>query len=117
MAAKKKDVKKINVPKSKKVPIQSKNSKKKSKISTKKTKKQFYLVDGRALSSLLDLADAFHDMPNEVFTYHVSDDKNDFSSWIRDVYNEIELAESLLDSMDRKDHQVKVLRFVVKDLR
>lgn len=116
MAAKKKIVKKstLKVPKPKRKP---KQATKKTSISKKKTNNQFYLIDGRALNSLLDLADAFDEMSNDVFAHHVNSERNDFSAWIKDVFNEIELAETLMDSVDKDDHHVKVLKFIVKDLR
>lgn len=55
----------------------------------------FRLADGRVLKSIPELSDALNDMEDWVFEHHVNDDRNDFSNWIKDVYQDKKLASSL----------------------
>ncbi len=47
---------------------------------------EFYLNDGRRLGSVFELVDALETMSDEIFREHVTEAKNDFSSWIKDVF-------------------------------
>jgi hypothetical protein len=54
--------------------------------------KRFYLQDGRVLSSLAELHDALLSMEEKVYHHHVTPQRNDFATWIRDVFKEDALA-------------------------
>ena len=45
----------------------------------------FYMVDGKALKNLKELAEALDMMEDEVFRHHVTDFNNDFSNWVGDL--------------------------------
>jgi hypothetical protein len=55
----------------------------------------FYLSDGRVLKSMMELADALDNMEEWVFSHHVGTENNDFSNWIRDVFQNETLSESI----------------------
>jgi hypothetical protein len=55
----------------------------------------FHLQDGRVIYSIKDLMDSLSGMPDDVFHYHVNQEKNDFANWIRDVFRMPQLAERL----------------------
>lgn len=42
----------------------------------------FWVTDGSILNSLLALEQALANMDDEVFGYHVTNDKNDFADWV-----------------------------------
>ncbi|MDK2849704.1 MAG: hypothetical protein PWP03_289 [Candidatus Woesearchaeota archaeon] len=77
----------------------------------------FFLVkDGIVLKSLLELVDALEFMDDETFRYHVNDLRNDFYNWIKDVFNEDELAVRVLSANDKHEMQVVLLREMVRRL-
>jgi len=55
----------------------------------------FVLCDGRIIKSLEELMLFLKDMDQKTFTYHVNDQKNDFSNWIRYVFKEKKLADEI----------------------
>ncbi len=55
----------------------------------------FWLCDGTYLKNLYDLKDSLEFMSDEVFTYHVNKEKNDFSKWIEDIIQDKRLANGL----------------------
>ncbi|PIU72314.1 hypothetical protein COS79_03545, partial [Candidatus Woesearchaeota archaeon CG06_land_8_20_14_3_00_33_13] len=56
----------------------------------------FFVNDGTVLKNVLDLSKQLDKMSDEVFRYHVNDMKNDFASWIKEIFKEEKLAEELL---------------------
>ena len=57
--------------------------------------KFFYLRDGVVLRSLPQLAYHLRAMSDEEFSYHVTNEKNDFANWVRDVFALPEFAEEI----------------------
>jgi hypothetical protein len=57
--------------------------------------KVFWFHDDRMVKNLGELATTFREMPEETFHYHVMEDKNDFSNWVRDVIGDVTLANQL----------------------
>lgn len=71
--------------------------------------KLFHTVDGKHLKNLYELLDYLSKCSHEHFVYHVNDRKNDFATWVRDVIQDNELANSL--SVERnKQHYVKKVK-------
>jgi hypothetical protein len=62
----------------------------------------FWCNDGRVLRSLDDLDGALREMDDNVFSYHATEEKNDFSSWVGDVFGDDKLARDLGKSANRK---------------
>ena len=62
---------------------------------------EFYLIDGRRFKDMRELAIALIDMPEDIFRYHVNDEKNDFARWICDILEDKELAKKLEDIKDK----------------
>ncbi len=63
--------------------------------------KQFWCRDGRILKSLSELETALRDMSDDVFHYHVNESNNDFSNWVRDVFDDEKLLNDLRKSMTK----------------
>ena len=67
---------------------------------------EFVLADGRRLSSLLDLKIALKNMPDTVFSHHVTSIKNDFAAWVRGAMNDAALADEMGTIRDK--HQLEM---------
>jgi hypothetical protein len=58
--------------------------------------KRFWSSDGRYLKNLEELRDALNQMADETFSYHSSENKTDFSNWVKDVIGDEKLGRDLL---------------------
>ena len=45
--------------------------------------------------NMAELSAALKEMPNDIFEYHLNSERNDFSSWVRDVIGDMTLAGQL----------------------
>jgi len=63
--------------------------------SNTKQENAFKLVDGKVIKNILELKKALKEMNKEVFNCHVNSAKNDFYNWIKDIYQDKLLAESI----------------------
>ncbi len=61
----------------------------------------FWCCDGRTMRNMLELAEALNTMMDEVFAYHANQQKNDFSTWVRDIIRDDRLADDLLQVSSR----------------
>lgn len=55
----------------------------------------FWAQDGQILKNIAELPAALRKMNTKNFQYHVNAEKNDFASWIADVFGEHRLAETI----------------------
>jgi len=106
----------------KKKPGRPKGSKTKKKKTVKKmknvpVKNAFYVIDGTVLRNLYDLADKLDKIESQHFNHHVTDEKDDFQAWVKDVIKEMELAEHLLESKSSDTHAKVVYRHIVHKLK
>ena len=76
----------------------------------------FVVADGTKLKSILELADALETMSEEIFRHHANEFKNDFSSWVKDVFYDHSLAEDISRAKNRFETQIAILRRVVKEM-
>ena len=70
----------------------------------------FWCCDGRTMRNMQELAEALNTMTDEVFAYHANQDKNDFSTWVRDIIRDDELAGELFQTCSRTTAAVIVTR-------
>lgn len=77
--------------------------------------KAFLTIDGRHILNLLELVTILEQMDDHAFQYHANAEKNDFSNWIRDVMDNMALAERIRNK-DRQETQIEVLKHIVKEL-
>jgi hypothetical protein len=77
----------------------------------------FVLADGTKLRSLFDLMHALQDMTDDVFRHHVTEFRNDFSTWVHDVFREPKLAEELRGINTKLEAELVLLRKMVDELR
>lgn len=74
---------------------------------------QFWLHSGSPLYSLDDLCQALHEMPQELYNYHVSKEKNDFANWVQYVLHDNDCASDLR----RCKKPLSARRVVIKHLK
>ena len=55
----------------------------------------FYCHDGCYFHSLEELRAALENMSEELFSHHVTKEKNDFTNWVRDVIKDETLAKQI----------------------
>lgn len=72
--------------------------------------KYFVLCDGRKLKSAKELADVLQVITDDMFRYHVTDAKNDFSNWINDVFGEQDLAKKVRMIKNRLETSIEIYR-------
>jgi hypothetical protein len=63
--------------------------------------KRFWCHDGKNIKNLNELGRALIDMSDETFHYHLSEGRNDFGKWVRDVVGDDKLAEALSKTKSR----------------
>ncbi len=78
------------------------------------SKKYFYLRTGKSLRSIAELSKSLDSIPDDVFNFHVNSERNDFASWIKDVFNESSLAAAMRKNPTRKQTGVLLKRFLAK---
>jgi hypothetical protein len=76
----------------------------------------FLLIDGSTLKNIMELADSLQNMSDDVFYYHVTNDRNDFGNWVRDVFNEKELADRICKIHNKMEMQIAILRHFLRQL-
>lgn len=57
--------------------------------------KKFFLCDGEVVHNLPELMERLKTMDDGVFQHHVNAERNDFSTWVRDVFMDKKLAREL----------------------
>ena len=76
----------------------------------------FWVNNGPIIKSIEELANFLPEMGDDAFKHHVNGEKNDFSSWIRDVFGDAKLANDLLSS-GSKDSAAKKVKTRVNSLK
>ncbi len=74
--------------------------------------RHFYFVNGERVKNVKELAEIMDRIEQEVFDYHVNEEKNDFYNWIRHVFDDIELAEKLVGVTGPKHLQFTIYKHV-----
>jgi hypothetical protein len=109
MTAKKTEVKKTNKKETKTIT----KKKEKRRPTEAKPEHYFILVTGVPLKNLRELASSLENMNDWVFNHHVSDSRNDFSNWVKDVLEEHELSEEIKSIRHMKDMEIRILKHLV----
>ena len=88
--------------------------KKEGKIIQQAAEEQHFIAaDGRRLGNVVDLANALDDMNDDVFNHHVTEDKNDFSNWVKNTLNEDELADDIAKKKNRMETQLAIMKQIM----
>jgi hypothetical protein len=70
--------------------------------------KHFFLCEGGSLGSIEELFAELQTMEPHVYGHHVNAERNDFSAWVRDVFQDRFLAKNIELCRD-KDQLLKLL--------
>ena len=62
----------------------------------------FWVNNGPVVKNLEELSNALPGIGNETFMHHVNKEKNDFSSWVRDILGDQMLADDLMKSKTKQ---------------
>jgi hypothetical protein len=76
----------------------------------------FILCNGKPVKNLKELADVMDDIEDSIFSHHVRPEHNDFASWVKDIFQEVELAEKLTGAKDRKHFQLVLYKHIAHKL-
>lgn len=109
--------KKKSTLKKKSVAKKKTSSKTKSKVtSNAPVDSYFILCNGQPIKNVRELADMLEEIRDEVFNCHVNPDKNDFATWIHDVFDDIELAKQLAGVKDKTNIRIVLYKHLIKKL-
>lgn len=78
---------------------------------------EFYLQDGKKLKSVYELIDALEHMSEDIFKQHVNEAKNDFSNWIKDVFEEPHVAKEIKKVQDKIEMQKILMKKLIEAAR
>lgn len=81
-----------------------------------KPDKRFILASGKEIKNIKELIKALDEMEEHIFQHHVNWERNDFYNWVKDVFEDFELAEKILHARDKRDMQLALYKELVKDL-
>ena len=81
-----------------------------------KPENYFYVVDGCIIKDIIELADALEIMSDDSFYHHVTDQRNDFGNWVKDVLKLDALAEKMYKERTKERNQIQLLRCIVMKL-
>jgi hypothetical protein len=73
----------------------------------------FWTIDGKALHSLAELADALKVMEGRVYRYHADKDHQDFAAWVGTVFH-YKAEAKLLRSATTAKAAEKIIRTLLK---
>ena len=79
--------------------------------------KSFILADGTKINSLVDLATSLNEMQPTLFRQHVNIFKNDFSRWVKNTYDDHDLAKELMEANEKEEVELLVMRKLLKDMK
>ena len=74
----------------------------------------FHVCNGTIIRGILDLEQCLLNMSDETFQYHVNENKNDFSKWVRETLHEEAFADELLKISSKSEAQLAVVRYIIK---
>ncbi|MBN2422316.1 hypothetical protein JXB41_03750 [Candidatus Woesearchaeota archaeon] len=103
----------------------TKNRNKRPKINPKTRKKPtekipeekyFVLKNSKMLGSIHDLFDELDTMPGDVFEHHVTTDRNDFATWINDVFRETELSSAIRKIKTKNELKIEIKKFIENEI-
>ncbi len=107
-------MRRLKAPKVKsKKPVIKKTSRQEQKIQDAPVEQYFILANGQPVKNVKELADALEHISEQVFNHHVTNDKNDFANWARDVFKEIQLAEELSGTKNKEHTRIVLYKHVI----
>src|SRR3989338_9924695 len=86
-------------------------------LTTAKPEHFFYCVDGSVLRSINELEKKLRTLSKEAYRHHVNESKNDFHSWIKDVFQEHEMAREILTAKTQAEAAAIVRKHLSKAMQ
>jgi hypothetical protein len=78
--------------------------------------KYFILCNGKPVKNIKELAEVMETLEDHVFNHHVRPEHNDFSAWVMDIFNDVELAQKLADAKDKQHTQLVIYKHITHKL-
>ncbi len=78
--------------------------------------KHFVLHDGRKIESMFQLVDELETMSEDAFRKYVTEWKNDFAQWVRDVFEAPGLADEIQQVRNRMETQRAVMKHLLREV-
>ena len=98
----------------KKKKVKKKKSMKKDILKDTNPEHYFFVQDGKVIKNVLELSRQLDNMADDIFRHHVNDMKNDFASWIKNVFKQEKLAKEVLKTTDKDKTQIIILKYIIK---
>ena len=76
--------------------------------------KYFVLANGKPVQHVAELAEVLDDLEDHVFNHHVNPERNDFHNWVKDVFEDLQLAKKMLGVSDKKHLQLVIYKHAAK---
>ena len=76
----------------------------------------FVLQNGKKLKSVQELTESLETMSEDVFKHHVNEFRNDFATWINDIFEEKDLAGEIRNARNRIETRIKLLQRMVDEV-
>ncbi|MDD9954219.1 MAG: hypothetical protein OXR66_07855 [Candidatus Woesearchaeota archaeon] len=70
----------------------------------------FILANGKPVKHVAELASLLDQLEEHVFDHHVTPDKNDFHSWVKDVFADVQLARKIAGVGSKKRLQLVIYK-------
>ena len=64
---------------------------------------RFYFQNGNSAASIKEMINTIKISPNSLFSFHVNEEKNDFASWVQNVFNNKKLSDKISRSTTRQE--------------
>ena len=112
MATKKKSTKKTAKKAAKKKASKKKGGVNIYDIQETPEEHHFFFVNGHRVKNVKELAEIMDRIEQEVFDFHVNEERNDFYSWVKHVFEDIELAEKMVGVSGPKHLQFTIYKHV-----
>jgi hypothetical protein len=77
---------------------------------------RFWLVKGGEVKNLEELTSALVTMEDATFKHHVTEERNDFSEWIKNIIQDTELAETLT-KIKTRESTLKAIELRIESLK
>ncbi|MCB1084450.1 MAG: hypothetical protein KDK61_09085 [Simkania sp.] len=95
--------------------ISKKNGGKRRTLKRIPKEQYFVLLDGTRVGHYLSLADILEKVEKTVLNHHVNEVRNDFASWISEVFEEKELAKLVKNSTSPEEIRLHIYKHVIKE--
>jgi len=72
--------------------------------------KYFILANGKPVKHVKELAEVLEHLEDHVFNHHVNPEQNDFHLWVKEVFQDMQLAKKMLGVSDKKKLQLAIYK-------